>query len=788
MARQEIGVGTTGNDGTGDDLRTAGQKINSNFTELYQVTGALQLANGGAGIDGIAFDQRSLVFIGADSLNSNPSDANETYLGAAEPTKDNTIVLPDSSGTVAFIADVSNLESRVDSDIASLITSIGNVSGAAGSKIDSAAAIIIATDIALDSANVISLVQQNSVDSAAVITLVDAAYILSRTGTRLDSAAGEALIQAYVDSNYINTVVGGLYLDSSEAQPMIDSSLTNIDLTIAPKTDLGRNLGSASKRFNSAYLNAVEAAQVRTTGDVRISGPGKLRIDSASFEYVNYENRLNISADRLQLNGSNNVSSRFTVSSSIAKGNQLITNTHFLPAIDSALDLGDSNFRWKDLYLSGSTINLGGIKIKSVNNGTAIEVLDASDSAITLGGGLSAGQVNSRIDTILPYGELGQFVVSSVNNSNTYTTDYLVSVNDKFVDTLADLNIELGDAPSLSDIFNTWYRFSHNATLTFPANASEANAWTYNSGSNTVSSTVNSGTVTGFASTEKYDNYTLTVDLSSAGSDNDIGFVVAGFYTDPSTGYEYTLTVFRQTDGGINGLGSWGIVYNMGQADQQILITNGTANGTGGWNTAGATKIQVVKSGRYITATTSQFGSLTLDPATTLTYDLGSNAYTVLFAGRSKYGFGAWSQDNCVFANIVFTPQVPELLYHFGGTVSGGAGGDIYTYDPSTQTWSVDLTRALSDIPGRILHNNKTGRTFYNNGEAGYAIGTVRQFNDVIYQLPVTAQPDSADTGGLGLRPGMFATADGVTWDPASKSGGVPYPVFWDGVSWNALY
>ena len=75
MARQEIGVGTTGNDGTGDDLRTAGQKINSNFTELYQVTGALQLANGGAGIDGIAFDQRSLVFIGADSLNSNPSDA-----------------------------------------------------------------------------------------------------------------------------------------------------------------------------------------------------------------------------------------------------------------------------------------------------------------------------------------------------------------------------------------------------------------------------------------------------------------------------------------------------------------------------------------------------------------------------------------------------------------------------------------------------------------------------------------------------------------------------------------
>ncbi len=35
MARQIIGIGTTANDNTGDDLRTAGDKINDNFTELY---------------------------------------------------------------------------------------------------------------------------------------------------------------------------------------------------------------------------------------------------------------------------------------------------------------------------------------------------------------------------------------------------------------------------------------------------------------------------------------------------------------------------------------------------------------------------------------------------------------------------------------------------------------------------------------------------------------------------------------------------------------------------------
>lgn len=36
MAQQTVGIGTFGNDSTGDSLRVAGEKINENFTELYQ--------------------------------------------------------------------------------------------------------------------------------------------------------------------------------------------------------------------------------------------------------------------------------------------------------------------------------------------------------------------------------------------------------------------------------------------------------------------------------------------------------------------------------------------------------------------------------------------------------------------------------------------------------------------------------------------------------------------------------------------------------------------------------
>ena len=36
MPQQQINIGTVENDGTGDTLREGGQKINANFTELYE--------------------------------------------------------------------------------------------------------------------------------------------------------------------------------------------------------------------------------------------------------------------------------------------------------------------------------------------------------------------------------------------------------------------------------------------------------------------------------------------------------------------------------------------------------------------------------------------------------------------------------------------------------------------------------------------------------------------------------------------------------------------------------
>jgi hypothetical protein len=45
MAKQSIAIGTAANDGTGDPLRTAMDKVNDNFDELYSVTESAQTDN-----------------------------------------------------------------------------------------------------------------------------------------------------------------------------------------------------------------------------------------------------------------------------------------------------------------------------------------------------------------------------------------------------------------------------------------------------------------------------------------------------------------------------------------------------------------------------------------------------------------------------------------------------------------------------------------------------------------------------------------------------------------------
>ena len=169
MAREIIDIGTAANDGTGDDLRTGATKINNNFQELYGDVAALK-ATSGDSIDGIGFVDRGIQFEG-----DSPDDAFQTLLKVVNPTADRTILLPDDSGTVALLSDITD---TVDS-----------------------AYVALRTGVAQDSGTTLILIEANSIDSADAIALIDSAYVNLRVDAP-DLTAHAGHIVPSADSTY----------------------------------------------------------------------------------------------------------------------------------------------------------------------------------------------------------------------------------------------------------------------------------------------------------------------------------------------------------------------------------------------------------------------------------------------------------------------------------------------------------------------------------------------------------------------------------------------------------
>lgn len=121
MTRQNISTGTSANDGTGDTLRGAGTKINANFTELYTFLG------------GDADTLSSQLSIGSDGIifEGSTADAFETTLKVTNPTQDNTITLPNGTGTVVITSGAQTLVNKSISFQTSTITANGTADATA---------------------------------------------------------------------------------------------------------------------------------------------------------------------------------------------------------------------------------------------------------------------------------------------------------------------------------------------------------------------------------------------------------------------------------------------------------------------------------------------------------------------------------------------------------------------------------------------------------------------------------------------------------------------------------
>jgi hypothetical protein len=235
MAKQDINIGTTANDGTGDPLRTAFDKINDNFTELYAVSGA------GSG-NNVAFSGNSII--------SENSNGNITL----DPNGTGRVVLATAS-ELRFTDHTDNAIPYMDAD--------GDISHTSKLTWTNSTATFRAEDITLHGATI------GTANSNQNITIDPAG-----TGNIVHN--GNTTLAGTLDTSGLASLDGGIDVDGA-----FTVANTSGNIATTGTLQVGGQLGVASNRIFTILTNDNIDLDPAGTGTVNFEVPTQATVGSA---------------------------------------------------------------------------------------------------------------------------------------------------------------------------------------------------------------------------------------------------------------------------------------------------------------------------------------------------------------------------------------------------------------------------------------------------------------------------------------------------------------------------
>ena len=131
--------------------------------------------------------------------------------------------------------------------------------------------------------------------------------------------------------------------------------------------------------------------------------------------------------------------------------------SHVIPSADDTYDLGTSSLRWRDLYVSGSTVDIGGMKL--TNDGSNnLEVKDSGGAKKTISANIAFSDISSKPTTVSGYGISDALSLTSlsVGSEASASGDGGISYNNStgvFTYTPPDLS-SYATASSVSNVTN----------------------------------------------------------------------------------------------------------------------------------------------------------------------------------------------------------------------------------------------------------------------------------------------------------------------------------------------
>ena len=221
-------------------------------------------------------------------------------------------------------------------------------------------------------------ISTNTIDTALTYS---AAYS-NRTGTLFGSNTVTAPLY------YQTTDSGGVEAGNLYLQSIVNIKNSDDGSTAAPELILYRDSASPTSgdyigqvQFKGKNSNGGDEIYAKVTGKIRDSTLGSEDglIETAikgngSFTIVSRQR-----SDELQLiNGTGlDVAGNVTIGGTTTVGGNILTDT------TETYDIGSSTVRFNDIYLAGSTVDIGGTKISKDGNGD-IDIKDASNNRKTI--------------------------------------------------------------------------------------------------------------------------------------------------------------------------------------------------------------------------------------------------------------------------------------------------------------------------------------------------------------------------------------------------------------------
>ena len=262
MAIQTIGIGTVADDGTGDSLRVAGDKINDNFNEIYTALGDGSTITGGAITALNNATANELVTIGATTTELD-AEANLTFDGTTLAVTGNITVPND--GDIGSVGATDAIQ----------ISSAGIVTFKDDIKIKDGGTIGTATDadsITIASAGAVTF-SQRSVHSSG-ITIADAGQIGSASDTDAMSISATGIVtfsqipSLPINSIEISTQTRGAFLVIESGGT--DGAGANAGDNIIDETDSDDIIHESATDLVGSVFNIIDSAGmvVRTINSV----------------------------------------------------------------------------------------------------------------------------------------------------------------------------------------------------------------------------------------------------------------------------------------------------------------------------------------------------------------------------------------------------------------------------------------------------------------------------------------------------------------------------------------